>query len=59
MEKGMNEKEKNKVIMIEEGKNDERLWVKKNDGMEKIFFKDVLNWKYYKENMERIKGRKM
>lgn len=38
MEKGMNEKEKNKVIMIEEGKNDERLWVKKNDGMEKIFF---------------------
>lgn len=25
----------------------------------RFFFKDVLNWKYYKENMERIKGRKM
>jgi choline dehydrogenase len=49
----------NKVLLIEAGPPSDRFWVNTPAGMAKLYFNKRLNWNYYTEPMELLRGRRM
>jgi choline dehydrogenase len=48
-----------KVLLLEAGPHADRFWVNTPAGMARLYFNRALNWNYYTEPMEKLKGRRM